>query len=344
MPSGSPTANPIEPLSSALVALKEVTGLSVAVRASHASKNTGMLTVKSPDGRVLELAYEVKATIDRHDQLATFKQQAHRAVLVTRALSSAMLEQCRQRNIEFLDASGNCFLNQPGFFVFVSGRKGTTLTDATARGLTPAALRLVFAALCKPAILQGSVRNIAEIAGVSHGAAGIALATLEEMDMIGKAPSGQRMLVHPERWLDVWTEGYLGRLRPKLTTYRMSAATALSSLLEQVSPVTQELLLGGEAAAKHAQLGLKPGALTLYIDVQNEHVMRNLVRELKLRRDPDGPVELVEIFWNTQALPSFPAVPDALVYADLIGSGIDRTLDIAAKLKKRIIDDVARQT
>jgi hypothetical protein len=330
---------PSEPLDSALSTLERLTGLTASLEI-HRSASDGQITFKSPTGHAATLAYEVKPNIDRQDQLAAFEHLQGGALLVTRSLSSAMIEQCRRRDIQFIDLAGNCFLRQPGMFVFVSGRRENVSAQVSAtRGLTPAALRVVLAGLSQPAILHGSVRRIAEIANISHGATGIALVTLEETGLIGKTPSGRRMMVHPERW----TEGYLGRLRPKLTTYRMSAATALSSLLEQVSPVMQELLLGGEAAAKHAELGLKPGALTLYIDVQNEHVMRNLVRELKLRRDPDGPVELVEIFWNTQALPSFPAVPDALVYADLIGSGDERTLDIAAKLKKRIIDDVAGQ-
>jgi hypothetical protein len=325
MPSENLPLGPSEPLDSALSTLERLTGLTASLEI-HRSASDGQITFKSPTGHAATLAYEVKPNIDRQDQLAAFEHLHGGALLVTRSLSSAMIEQCRRRDIQFIDLAGNCFLRQPGMFVFVSGRRENVSAQVSAtRGLTPAALRVVLAGLSQPAILHGSVRRIAETG------------------LIGKTPSGRRMMVHPERWLDAWTEGYLGRLRPKLTTYRMSAATALSSLLEQVSPVMQELLLGGEAAAKHAELGLKPGALTLYIDVQNEHVMRNLVRELKLRRDPDGPVELVEIFWNTQALPSFPAVPDALVYADLIGSGDERTLDIAAKLKKRIIDDVARQ-
>jgi hypothetical protein len=279
---------PSEPLHSALSALERLTGLRASLEI-HRSASDGQITFKSPTGHAATLAYEVKANIDRQDQLAAFEHLHGGALLVTRSLSSAMIEQCRRRDIQFIDLSGNCFLRQPGMFVFVSGRRENVSAQVSAtRGLTPAALRVVFAGLSQPAILHGSVRRIAEIANISHGAAGIALVTLEETGLIGKTPSGRRMMVHPERWLDAWTEGYLGRLRPKLTTFRMSAATALSSLLEQVSPVTQELLLGGEAAAKHAHLGLKPGALTLYIDVQNEHVMRNLVRELKLRRDPDG--------------------------------------------------------
>jgi hypothetical protein len=333
-----------EPLRSALAALCETTGLSASLLSNHVSEQDSKIALHAKDGTVLELAYVTKATIDRHDQLLTFRHQHGDAVLVTGLLSSAMVEQCRHLDIQFLDASGNCFINRPGFFVFVSGRKASTAIKAAAtRGLTPAALRLMFAILGNPAILDSNVRRMADIAGISHGAAGTALLMLEEIGLVGKNASGQRMLLQPGRWLDTWTEGYLGRVRPKLETLRMSSPTPLSSLLELVSPTMREVILGGEQAAAYSGLGLKPGALTLYIDRQQAAVMRDLVRDLKLRKDPDGNVELVDIFWNTRELPSFPTVPDALIYADLIGSGDARNLEIAATLKKRIVDHVASE-
>lgn len=357
MSRGAIHLEPAEPLRSALAALQQTTGLMVSLTANHVSEHDSKMSVTTGDGRIVELVCEVKASIDRHDQLSTFKYQHGNAVLVTRALTSAMIEQCRQINIQFLDTAGNCYLNQPGLFVFVSGRKDIATPRPTAtRGLTPAALRLMFALLGKPSLINSNVRRIAEIAGISHGAAGTAIVMLENIGLISKSAAGQRMLMQPGRWLDMWTEGYLGRLRPKLQTYRMRSSTSLSAVLDRVSPamgeimlggraaVAGEIILGGEAAAAAKNLNLKPGAMTVYLDLRNANVMQDLVQELKLRRDPDGNIELVEIFWNTRELPSFPTVPDALIYADLIGSGDERNLEIATQLRKRIVDDVASET
>jgi hypothetical protein len=68
--------------------------------------------------------------------------------------------------------------------------------------------------------------------------------------------------------------------------------------------------------------------------------MRDIVQELKLRRDPAGNIELVDMFWNTSELPCFPTVPDALIYADLVGTGDQRTIEIADELRKEICADV----
>ena len=100
-------------------------------------------------------------------------------------------------------------------------------------------------------------------------------------------------------------------------------------------PQPGEVILGGESAAAR-KLGLKAGALTLYIDLQDPNVMRGLTKELMLRRDAAGPIELLGIFWNTLELSSFPTVPDALIYADLIGTGEGRAMEIAAGLRKEI--------
>ena len=49
------------------------------------------------------------------------------------------------------------------------------------------------------------------------------------------------------------------------------------------------------------------------------------------------------MFWNTKELPCFPTVPDALIYADLVGTGDERTMEIATYLRKEICDYVASE-
>lgn len=341
----------------ALSGLQRTTGLHSRI-AGHdvsnaPSSDDGQLVIETEDGRRFDLPYEVKTTVDRRDQLLTFKARHDNAVLITRELSRAMAEQCREHDIQFIDHAGNCFIRQPGFFVFVTGAKDTTKSkQATSRGLTPATLRVVLAVLTLPSILNSNVRRIGEVASISHGAAGSALTMLQEAGLFTTARSGRRVLRMPERWLDAWTEGYLGRIRPKLEKYRMSAPVPISAVLDRVRPQFREVMLGGTAAAKAVMLGgeaaaenrhfgLKPGALTLYIDLRDTSVMRDIVTELKLRRDPEGRIELVDMFWNPMELPGFPTVPDALIYADLIGTGDERTMEIAADLRKEICANLA---
>lgn len=325
----------------AIEALGRTAGLAACVLDPTAIDHDGQLKISADSEHTLDLPYEVKTNIDRRDQLIKFKNLHRDTLLITPSLSNAMCGQCRELDIQFIDHAGNCYLRQPGLFVFISGEKDHTKTKpAATRGLTPAALRVVLAVLTIPSILNSNVRRIAEAASISHGAAGAALVMLEEMGLFTSAGTGRRLLAMPDRWLDVWTEGYLGRIRPKLEKRRMSAPFPITAILERVQPEMNEWALGGEAAAAWLDMGLKPGALTLYIDLDDPSVLRNLVQELKLRRDPEGKIELVDMFWNTEALHSFPTVPDALVYADLVGTGDERTMEIATNLRKKISNHV----
>lgn len=328
----------------AMEILHQTTGLNATVLPQPSAGHGRHVRIATVDGRFIELPYQVKPTIDRRDQLSTFKSHHDGALLLTNSLSRTMADYCRELNIQFVDQAGNCFLQQPGLFVFVSGAKNNTGAKlAEVRGLTPAALRVMFAVLTLPAILNDTVRRIAEVAGISHGAAGTALITLEESGFFVSTRAGRRTLATPERWLDAWTEGYLGRIRPKLEKHTMSAPGGLSAAIDHVIPQMRQLALGGEAAAAARNMGLKPGALTLYLDLRDAHVMRQLVQELKLRRDPNGQVELLNFFWNTQELDSFPTVPDALIYADLVGTGDTRTMEIATEMRKEICAYVASE-
>jgi len=321
--------------------LAQTTGLHSQVLSHNTDGHDGRILIKTQEGRTFDLPYDVKSTIDRRDQLLSFKHRHDSAVLITRELSRTMAEQCRELGIQFIDHTGNCYMQQPGLFVFVTGTKETSRPkQISARGFTPATLRVVFAVLTSPSILNSNVRRIAEVASISHGAAGTAMIMLEEAGFFTSTASGRRMLTLPERWLDAWTEGYLGRVRPKLEKYRMSAARPIAEVLERLSPRYREVVLGGEAAAATREYGLKPGTLTLYLDFRDPAVMRDLVQELKLRRDPDGNVELVDMFWNTHELPSFPTVPDALIYADLVGTADARTMEIAEELRTEICRNV----
>lgn len=322
---------------SALDALHRTTGLRALLKERTAPGHDRHIEIGTGDGLAFHLPYKFKSTIDRRDQLAMFKASHDHVLLITRSLSHSMAEQCRQFEIQFVDLAGNCFLRQPGLLVFVSGAKDTIqINPGAARGLTPATLRVVFAILTQPAVLNSSVRRIAEVASISHGAAGSALVTLERGGFFTSSQANRRVLAAPDRWLDTWTEGYLGRIRPKLDKYRMSASAPISEVLAQVNPYYREVAVGGEAAAARRDLGIKPAALTLYIDMSDPTVMRELVQEYKLRRDPVGKIELVEMFWNTQELKCFPTVPDALIYADLVGAADSRSMEIAASLKQEI--------
>ncbi|WP_020651878.1 type IV toxin-antitoxin system AbiEi family antitoxin [Massilia niastensis] len=355
--------------------LRRSTGLIVELRGPGGEDEPfdDVLQIATSTEQPLLLPIDVKATVDRRDQILGFKQRhAPDVVLGTGQLSAELAQYCRENNVMFADAAGNCFLKDEKLLVFILGQKGEaqniSFKDPT---VTPATLRVMLAILTRPQLLNEPVREIGEAAGISHGAAGKALETLRELGFHAATRSRRRVLSRPERWLDVWTEGYLARIRPKLHKRRMRPPS-MEYALRHVSPALYEVELGGtagahlqlfskqphqaapgaetpiaigsEAAASKLGYSIAPGELTLYVNMRDPRVMPELVQALKLRADPDGPIEIVDMFWNSLALQSFPCAPDPLIYADLISSSNSRNLEIAQQLRKVICERVQSQS
>lgn len=282
----------------------------------------------------------LKRDIDRYSKLFVLRTREQRDdwLLICNPLSPDLSMYCREHGIQFIDQAGNCYLRRDGLIVFVCGLKADMQSTTPDKGITPAALKLMLAALSSPAVLNRSYRSIAPAAMISTGAVGAALDSLVSLGLVDEAPGRTRFIGSPEKLLDTWTTGYVGLLRPRLSRQRFSSSLPLEQTIESVMPTMHEVLIGGEAAAAAITRHLKPASLTLYLDLETPQALADVVRQLRLRKDPQGPIEIAPIFWNTTS--SFPYVPEALIYADLVASGDSRNLEVARLIAQRIIDHV----
>jgi hypothetical protein len=83
-------------------------------------------------------------------------------------------------------------------------------------------------------------------------------------------------------------------------------------------------LWGAEPAAALLTNQLVPEKFTIYT-TEN---WQNLGQEIGLVPDPNGKVEILQIFWK-QSPDKKQTTPPLLVYADLIGSGFSRNIETA---------------
>jgi hypothetical protein len=97
---------------------------------------------------------------------------------------------------------------------------------------------------------------------------------------------------------------------------------------------------GGEVAAARFTRYFKPEMTTVYL-------RGNLARlrvALKLKREPQGNVELLKAFWDAQYDDQENAtVPPLLVYADLMASGDPRNLETAEQIYERKLAGLIRE-
>lgn len=296
------------------------------------------------NGQTLRYDCEVKTKVDRYAlplNLLNKLGNAQHTLLVSSPLSLDMANRCREIGLQFIDTAGNAYINNgAGIHVFVTGQRGGDQHQAPGNNtMTPAVLRMMFAFLADPALLNAPYRNISISARVSTGAIGKALDTLEARGLIGSAAGGKRMIRTPELFLNEWASGYAGRLKPKLRKYRFSSDN-FDRILDW-NPAFRQSAWGGEPAAMLLTKHLKPEECTIYVSMTDPQGLRDIVKDFRLRADPQGRIEIVEMFWNRDDFTySFPTVPHHLVYADLMATHDSRNIAVARQLVPGIVQHV----
>lgn len=339
-------------LERALEALRRGTGLIGQMAAMAPPVDSGVgadaAVEVSVDGRPHGYLAQIKR-VDRFAALGQIKNQfdsfPRPGLLVAPRITPEIADQCRQLGVQFIDTHGNAYLHAPGLLVWVKGqRAGPGGDDAvaatdTARGGTAAALRVVFALLCRPPLLNAAYREINQAAGVSLGAVGGVFADLGRRGyLLGAKARGGRRWLERRRLIDEWAAQYPVTLRPRLNPRRFQGPGMDG--WRRIDVARHGMQWGGEAAADRLTGHLRPARLTLY--GQPESLRQNLARlvaEHKLRADPQGNIEVLEAFWNLPPDPGQPdTVPPLLVYADLLASLDPRNLETARLIYEQRIN------
>lgn len=296
----------------------------------------------------LQFSCEIKQQVDRYALLADLANQvgdSKNRLLVSYSLSQDMANRCRELGLQFMDTAGNAHINDgKGIYVFVSGqrRQDKPIIAANSATITPAVLRMMFGFLADPSLLNAPYRDIAYCVQVSTGAIGKVFDTLEARGLIGMTAGGKRIIRSPETFLNEWASGYAGRLKPKLTKYRF--ATDKLDKFRNWNPRfrTSAWGWGGEMGAMELTNYLQAEECTIYIDLEEERdELQHMVKQFRLRADPRGPIEVVQIFWNSDCFTKwFPTVPPHLIYADLLATQDSRNIAVAKQIAAKVIEHV----
>jgi hypothetical protein len=297
-------------------------------------------------GKKLQYHCEVKNKVDRYSLLLDLIGRPgamQKALLVSPPLSQDMANRCRELGLQFMDTAGNVYINDgKGIYIYVAGRRGNEdmqvpANDAT---MTPATLKMMFAFLAAPSLLNAPYRDISIQAIVSTGAIGKVFDTLEARRLIATTTDGKRMIPSPQLFLNEWASGYANRLKPKLKKFRF-AIDDLDKFRNNWNPGFRLSAWGGEVGATYFTKHLKPEDCTVYMDLNDPHVLRDMVQQFRLRAAPEGRIEVVEMFWNSSYFDSsFPTVAPHLIYADLIATQDSRNIAAAQQIASEVLEHV----
>jgi hypothetical protein len=286
----------------------------------------------------LRVASDTQLSLIRH-QLAPWEAEA-RPLLVTQHLTPRQIDHCRDIDLDFMDASGNCLLRVDPLWVMVRGNKPSAddaLVSRPYKGSTSyAALRVIYALLCRPELLSSSYRDIALAAGVSVGAVAMNLQELEARGLLSpRDKHKKRRLLDAAKLEAEWATNYPNKLRPRLGQRRFSAPSPDWWRQAQLEP---NAFWGGEVAAFKLSGHVRPATQTVYLADTTSDAMNQFIRAHRLRSDAAGAVEVLTTFWNFSNPERVSGtVHPLLVYADLLGIKDSRAQDAASVIRSEFL-------
>jgi hypothetical protein len=280
--------------------------------------------------------------VDRFSAVSGIAELQHRAgqklLLVTPHVSPEMAERLRSNDIAFLDTAGNVSLSLPDALVYVVGRRPAEQAGPKPRARTgsPKQLEVLYALMTDPTLVDAPYRTIASKAGVALSTVNLALDDFVNRGLLAAGPDGKRRFSDWDRVVDEWAALYPLRLRPRLASRRFAATRP--DWWHAIDLARHDAVLGGEAAAEKLAHNLRAERITLYA---GSVTPRELIREARLKADPDGEVEIVQRFWSASSTPVAAVSPDVahpiLVYADLLDTGESRNVEAARQIRERYL-------
>ncbi|VAW71847.1 hypothetical protein MNBD_GAMMA12-1787 [hydrothermal vent metagenome] len=273
------------------------------------------------------------------------KNLPEQGILIADYVDPKMAEKLRQAEVQFIDAVGNAYINAPPAYVYVKGNqknitnKGLHTKIGTNRAFEPTGLKVIFAFLCQPELVNAPYREIAEKAGVAVGTVGWVINGLKEVDLIrAKGNKQKRRITNYKKLLERWVEAYPERLRPKQWLGDFIADDP--NWWKGVELQQYAGYWAGEIAATKYTNYLKPQVATVYL---NDNNLNKFLGDHRLRKaidlvgDKAAIVTLYRTFWPEDLVDedietNKELVDPILVYADLVATGDTRNIEVARRI------------
>lgn len=269
-------------------------------------------------------------------------------IYLTEKISLKKAEWMRGMKNAFIDTRGNTFLQLPGLYLFVMGRReeleSPLMPQKSHAGklFKKTGIKLIYLLLTDPRLdkdwgndlLNVSVRDLANVANMSTGSVSELLSEMKERGFL-LTDGRYKQLINRKLLFDQWMHGYMD-YRFKVKKQCFEASSVL--WWENHDPEQEGFLWGGEpAGARLTDDFLRPQKLTLYTD----RPLYDLVVDGNLHQvSAGGNVEFIEPFLKTEGIQG--CVHPFLVYADLICSSDDRNTETARRINDRYLRDIIK--
>ncbi len=259
------------------------------------------------------------------------QDQDHPVLLISQYVNPNLGQELYHKKILFLDTAGNCFIETGSQCFFILGQKPKRNSQPKPdRFLYQAGIKLIFALLLDPKMLNATYRDLRKLADISLGSVGPILKELQRQRYLAFHGS-KRHWMDRKALFERWIQAYAETLRPQI--HQGSFRWVDQSKWEDWKNISlpTNSLWGSESATALIHSYLRPGRLTIYTRAP----VQEMVKALKLIPDDEGDVELLRAFWHPsfdRTVDSYSLTPILLTYADLLLSGEDRNWEAAQQI------------
>lgn len=259
-------------------------------------------------------------------QLGAIKEMHENLIVIAEVIYPNIREQLRKRQINYLDTTGNIFIQQDELMLFINGNKKENPVKRTAgRAFNKAGIKFIYYLLTEKDFLAKTYREMAEICGTALGNINYIINDLKEQDFLRKAPKNTYRINNRENLIKLWVENYELKLKPAilLGIFRFQQPEQIKEW-KKININNNQTQWGGEPAADKLTNYLQPATLTLYTDEKRI----DLVKNLRIIPDKDGNIKIYTRFWKTTD-DAKETAPPLIIYADLVNIGDPRTDELA---------------
>ncbi|MDB9460620.1 type IV toxin-antitoxin system AbiEi family antitoxin [Dolichospermum circinale CS-545/17] len=284
----------------------------------------GLLTIYTPHNKIHQYIVEIKVpiTLDTVDANINYIHHLQeklsndkRTLLITDALSDEVLDLLLENNIEFIDTTGNIYLNNSSLYILVRSSSIQNKKLLSAPNITTSTLKVAYALLQDPSILQSLkvisnltlkkisiLEKIGNVAGVDYQTVKSSLETLYQLNYLQRQRSGTYRIENYIKLLERWEMGYIENLRPELLIGTFSPRENINidfnDISEQILEIAQnqKIIIGGELGAAILTGYLK--AISMTIHIPQEYNYRAITTMLRLKPDPKGNIIILKQFGN----------------------------------------------
>jgi hypothetical protein len=253
-----------------------------------------------------EIKKEVRSHLLPQLLAMAHQHQPQPFILVAGTIAPAVKETLQQEGINWLEASGNIYVKQPGIFVWINTQKPHPVTvERGNRAFAKTGLKLVFLFLLDKTCLNLPYRQLAATAGIGIGNITNIMKGLKEEGFLLQQNKNEYTLQDKKGLLNRWMAAYNTKLKPglRIGTFRFLKEDGFLNW-QQLTLRKGKSYWGGEPAGELYAHYLKPAILTLY----TEEGRSDLIKNYRLVPDPRGNVEAYKKFWSgKKKATAFPA-------------------------------------